>query len=65
MKPTRCRVQFGQGMAEYALIIAIIVLGAILGLVILGVDVQGLYCNIVSSIGFRHVARTLATISII
>jgi hypothetical protein len=43
--------QAGQGTAEYVMIIAILVLGVSLMLSIVGVDVQGAYCRVVSSIG--------------
>lgn len=44
----------GQGVAEYALIIVIIILGIILALAVFGMDVQGMYCRAVSSIGLSQ-----------
>lgn len=48
------RAERGQGAAEYALIVAIIILGIILTLAVFGTDVQGMYCRAVSSIGFSQ-----------
>jgi hypothetical protein len=53
MKPTQTS-QTGQGTAEYVMIIAILVLGVSLILSIVGVDVQGAYCRIVSSVGLSQ-----------
>jgi hypothetical protein len=46
--------QIGQGTAEYVLIIAILVLGVGLVLSVVGVDLQGAYCRVVSSIGLSQ-----------
>lgn len=46
--------QTGQGTTEYALIIAILVLGVTLILSVVGVDLQGAYCRVVSSVGLSQ-----------
>ncbi|MCX7839401.1 MAG: DUF1080 domain-containing protein [Anaerolineae bacterium] len=48
------RCERGQGTVEYVLIIAIFILSVILALSLFGVDVQGMYCQIVRNIGWEQ-----------
>lgn len=54
MKPRWTVHSSGQGLAEYALILALVVLGVILILSLVGFDVQGAYCRVVSSVGLSQ-----------
>jgi Flp pilus assembly pilin Flp len=52
--------QGGQGLAEYALILALIAIVAIASLIFLGNSVIGMFEDIINN-GFRYVQEVLAT----
>ena len=50
--------QQGQGLAEYALILALIAIASIIALIFLGTSVSSLFEDIINE-GFRHVENVL------
>ncbi len=44
----------GQGNVEYVLLLVLVVLAALLGLTVMGVDVQSIYCQSLGALGFAN-----------
>jgi hypothetical protein len=53
--------QTGQGNVEYALLITFVILGVILILMVLGIDLQGVYCRVVSAAGLPNACGSYFT----